>query len=39
MYILVSNTHKMNLGIPKNNISQIVGTSFAPKQKILSTFL
>ena len=30
---MVSKTHTMTLGKPKNSISQIIGTSFAPKQK------
>ena len=34
MYILVSMTHTMNLGIYKNKISPILETSFAPKQNV-----
>ena len=33
---MVSMTHTMTLGGSKNNISQIVGTIFTPKQKIQS---
>ena len=35
---MISMTHKMPLDIPKNKISQVMGTSFSPKQKKLILF-
>ena len=34
MYIMVNKTNTMTLGISKNKISRIAGTSFAPPQKL-----